>query len=112
MREARRGAVRVRARRGRRQAAARDVLADVLAVFRDDAGLHWAEAAARLAQAFPGRWDGVTADALSAELRARGVPCVQRQGRRRGRPRLPPRRRREGGGASEGATGERCRTRS
>ncbi len=56
--------------------AARDVLADLLAVFRGDPGLQWAEAAARLAQAFPGRWDGATADALSAEVRARGVPSV------------------------------------
>jgi S-DNA-T family DNA segregation ATPase FtsK/SpoIIIE len=54
----------------------RDVLADLLTVFRDDPGLHWAEAAARLAQAFPGRWDGTAADALSAEVRARGVPSV------------------------------------
>ena len=54
----------------------RDVLADLLDVFRDDRGLQWAEAAARLAAAFPGRWDGATADALSAEVRAHGVPSV------------------------------------
>jgi DNA segregation ATPase FtsK/SpoIIIE, S-DNA-T family len=57
-------------------AEARDVLADLTAVFRGDPGLHWGEAAARLAAAFPGRWDGATADALSAEVRARGVPSV------------------------------------
>src|SRR5258708_10319581 len=55
---------------------ARDVLADMLTVFRADPGLHWAEAAQRLAAAFPGRWDGVTAESLSAELRSRSVPSV------------------------------------
>ena len=38
--------------------AARDVLADLAAVFGGDAGLHWAEAAARLGQRFPDRWAG------------------------------------------------------
>jgi S-DNA-T family DNA segregation ATPase FtsK/SpoIIIE len=56
--------------------AARDVLADLAAVFGADAGLHWAEAAARLAQRFPERWDGASADAVSAEARAHGVPSV------------------------------------
>ena len=56
--------------------AARDVLADLLAVTGADAGLHWAEAAARLAARFPERWAGVSADAVSAECRARGVPSV------------------------------------
>jgi S-DNA-T family DNA segregation ATPase FtsK/SpoIIIE len=55
---------------------ARDVLADVLAVFGDDAGLQWADAAARLASRFPARWDGATADAVAAECRARDVPSV------------------------------------
>ncbi len=54
----------------------RDVLADVLAVFGSDAGLQWADVAARLASRFPARWEGVTADAISAECRARGVPSV------------------------------------
>ena len=56
--------------------AARDVLADLAAVFGADMGLHWAEAAARMAQRFPERWGGVTGDALSAEARARGVASV------------------------------------
>jgi S-DNA-T family DNA segregation ATPase FtsK/SpoIIIE len=55
---------------------ARDVLADVLAVFGSDAGLQWADLAARLASRFPARWEGVTADAISAECRARNVPSV------------------------------------
>jgi S-DNA-T family DNA segregation ATPase FtsK/SpoIIIE len=54
----------------------RDVLTDVLAVFGEDAGLRWGDVAARLASRFPARWDGVTADAISAECRARGVPSV------------------------------------
>lgn len=58
------------------QAAARDVLADLTAVFRGDAGLHWADAAARLAAAFPQRWDGVTGESLSADCRALRVPSV------------------------------------
>ncbi len=58
------------------QAAARDVLADLAAVFRDDAGLHWAAAAERLAEAFPARWDGVTGESLSAHCRALRVPSV------------------------------------
>jgi S-DNA-T family DNA segregation ATPase FtsK/SpoIIIE len=52
--------------------AARDVLADLAAVF----GLQWAEAAARLAQRFPDRWDGACGEAVSAEARAHGVPSV------------------------------------
>jgi len=56
--------------------ARRDVLADLLAVFGADAGLQWAEAAARLADRFPDRWDGASADAVSAEARAHGVPSV------------------------------------
>ena len=54
----------------------RDVLTDVLAVFGTDAGLQWGDVAARLASRFPARWDGVTADAISAECRARRVPSV------------------------------------
>jgi DNA segregation ATPase FtsK/SpoIIIE, S-DNA-T family len=55
---------------------ARDVLADMLAIFGADAGLQWGDAAARLASRFPARWDGATADAISAECRALGVPSV------------------------------------
>jgi hypothetical protein len=47
--------------------------------------------AARLASRFPGRWEGVTADSISAERRARDVPSVDvkadgvvRKGCRRG----------------------------
>jgi DNA segregation ATPase FtsK/SpoIIIE, S-DNA-T family len=54
----------------------RDVLADVLAVFGTDAGLRWGGLAARLASRFPARWEGATADAVSAECRALGVPSV------------------------------------
>ncbi len=54
----------------------RDVLADVLAVFGGDAGLQWAGLAARLSSQFPARWEGATADAVSAECRALGVSSV------------------------------------
>jgi DNA segregation ATPase FtsK/SpoIIIE, S-DNA-T family len=56
--------------------APRDVLTDVLAVLGGDAGLQWGDLAARLAARFPARWDGATADAVSAECRALGVPSV------------------------------------
>jgi S-DNA-T family DNA segregation ATPase FtsK/SpoIIIE len=58
------------------QAPQRDVLADVAEAFGGDAGLHWAELAARLEQRYPERWQDTSADAVSAELRARGVPSV------------------------------------
>ena len=58
----------------------RDVLTDVLSVFGSDAGLQWGDLAARLASRFPARWDGVTADAISAECRAAGVPSVNVRG--------------------------------
>jgi DNA segregation ATPase FtsK/SpoIIIE, S-DNA-T family len=54
----------------------RDVLTDVLSVFGTDAGLQWGDVAARLASRFPARWEGVTADSISAECRARNVPSV------------------------------------
>jgi DNA segregation ATPase FtsK/SpoIIIE, S-DNA-T family len=56
--------------------APRVVLADVLAVFGADAGLQWADVAARLASRFPARWEGAAADAVAAECRALGVPSV------------------------------------
>jgi S-DNA-T family DNA segregation ATPase FtsK/SpoIIIE len=59
---------------------ARDVLTDVLAVFGSDSGLQWADVAARLASRFPQRWEGATADAISAECRAAGVPSVNVRG--------------------------------
>ena len=54
----------------------RDVLADVLEVFGVAPALHWAELAERLAERFPERWEGTSGDAVSAELRGRGVPSV------------------------------------
>jgi S-DNA-T family DNA segregation ATPase FtsK/SpoIIIE len=55
---------------------ARDVLADVAAVFGDASGLHWDEAADRLANRWPDRWADVSAESLSAQCRALGVPSV------------------------------------
>jgi len=54
----------------------RDVLTDVLSVFGSDAGLQWGDLAQRLASRFPARWEGVTADSISAECRARDVRSV------------------------------------
>jgi hypothetical protein len=62
---------------GAPEAAARDVLADVLAVFGDEPGLHWGELAERLARAFPDRWADATADAVSVQCRDLKVPSVQ-----------------------------------
>ncbi len=58
------------------QASARDVLADLLAVFGEDAGMHWGVAADRLAGRFPDRWADATAEALSAQCRNLGVKSV------------------------------------
>ena len=45
----------------------RDVFADVLTVFAGtESGQHWGTLAERLAAQIPERWEGVTADALSA----------------------------------------------
>jgi S-DNA-T family DNA segregation ATPase FtsK/SpoIIIE len=57
-------------------AEARDVLADVVAVFGDAPGLHWDELADRLANRWPDRWADVTGDSISAQLRSKGVPSV------------------------------------
>jgi DNA segregation ATPase FtsK/SpoIIIE, S-DNA-T family len=54
----------------------RDVLADVLEVFGGEPGLQWPELAARLEARFPERWQDTSADAVSAECRARGVRSV------------------------------------
>jgi hypothetical protein len=54
----------------------RDVLADVLQVFGPDAGMQWQIVAARLDAQIPDRWADTTAEAISAECRARGVPSV------------------------------------
>jgi DNA segregation ATPase FtsK/SpoIIIE, S-DNA-T family len=57
-------------------AEARDVLADVLAVFGDAAGLHWDDLADRLAERWPDRWADITGDTVSSQLRSKGVPSV------------------------------------
>ena len=55
----------------------RDVLADVHAMFLgSEQGLHWAVLAERLADRIPERWDGASADAVSAQLRDLGVLSV------------------------------------
>jgi len=54
----------------------RDVVADALSVFADAPGLHWTELAARLATAYPETYRDLTADAISAQLRAVGIPSV------------------------------------
>ena len=69
----------------------------MLEVFGGAPALHWAELADRLAERFPERWEGTSGDAVSAELRARGVPSVVVSGGR-ARPRLPPRRRQAAAG--------------
>jgi S-DNA-T family DNA segregation ATPase FtsK/SpoIIIE len=58
-------------------AAVRDPLADALAVFNGEAGLHWGVLAERLTARWPDRWAGATSESVSAELRALGVPSVQ-----------------------------------
>ncbi|MGH3408788.1 MAG: cell division protein FtsK [Streptosporangiaceae bacterium] len=59
------------------RAAPRDVLADVLAVFRDgEPGQHWDVLAERLAERWPDRWAGLSHTALSAQCRALGVSSV------------------------------------
>jgi hypothetical protein len=55
---------------------ARDVLADVLAVFGAETGLHWGTLAERLAAQIPDRWADATAEAVSAQCRDLGVPSV------------------------------------
>jgi S-DNA-T family DNA segregation ATPase FtsK/SpoIIIE len=57
-------------------AEARDVLADVLAVFGDAPGMHWDTLADRLAERWPQRYADLTGDAVSAQLRAKGVSSV------------------------------------
>jgi len=55
---------------------ARDVLGDVLVVFGAEAGLHWQVLAARLRAQLPERWEDATAESVSADVRAQGVPSV------------------------------------
>lgn len=54
----------------------RNVLADVLQVFGDDAGLQWPTLAARLETQIPARWTDASPDAVSSDVRALGVPSV------------------------------------
>jgi S-DNA-T family DNA segregation ATPase FtsK/SpoIIIE len=54
----------------------RDVLTDVLEAFGGDNGLQWPVLADRLAERFPERWEGTTAESVSATLRGRGVRSV------------------------------------
>ena len=61
------------------------VLADVLAVMGDVAAMHWESVAPLLAQKFPERHGTCTAESVSAQCRAAGVPSVdvKQQGRSR-----------------------------
>ena len=61
---------------GEDEPVARDVLADVLAVFGTDAGLQWPVLAARLAGQIADRWADATPDSVSAQVRGLGVPSV------------------------------------
>jgi hypothetical protein len=55
----------------------RDVLADVKMVFgADERGLQWDDIATRLAERMPEHYGDTTAEAISAQLRALGVPSV------------------------------------
>lgn len=58
---------------GESDAPEREPLSDALAVMGDSPALHWTVLAERLAQGFPDRWAGATAESVSAELRAAGV---------------------------------------
>jgi DNA segregation ATPase FtsK/SpoIIIE, S-DNA-T family len=53
---------------------ARDVLADVLAVLQGEPFASWKVIAARLAERIPEQYAGITAEAISAQLRALKVP--------------------------------------
>lgn len=56
---------------------ARDVLGDVRGIYKPgERGLHWQQIAARLADAHPEHYADLTADAISAQIRAFGVPSV------------------------------------
>jgi S-DNA-T family DNA segregation ATPase FtsK/SpoIIIE len=57
--------------------AARDPAADALGVFNGETALQWGTVAERLVARWPDRWAGATAESVSAELRALGVPSVQ-----------------------------------
>jgi len=53
-----------------------DIVADLLAVMDGDSGLWWETAAERLEARFPMRHGDVTAEAVSAAARGRGVPST------------------------------------
>jgi hypothetical protein len=55
---------------------ARDVLADAVACFADEAGLWWSVLAERLAQRWPERYEAITAAAVSAQMGDLKVPSV------------------------------------
>jgi DNA segregation ATPase FtsK/SpoIIIE, S-DNA-T family len=55
----------------------RDVLADVLGVIGEDAGMHWETLARQLTARWPDRWAGATGESVSAECRGLGVPSEQ-----------------------------------
>ena len=61
---------------GEAEPEARDALADALAVFGADSGLHWEVLAARLAKQIPDRWADATGESVSAQCRGLGVPSV------------------------------------
>jgi hypothetical protein len=54
----------------------RDVLADVRAVMDAETGVQWPTIAARLAERMPKHYADITADTISAQCRALGVPSV------------------------------------
>jgi hypothetical protein len=55
----------------------RDVLADVRQIYNPgERGLHWQQIATRLATTYPEHYADLTADAISAQVRAFGVPSV------------------------------------
>ncbi|MEH1018003.1 cell division protein FtsK, partial [Micromonospora sp. CPCC 206060] len=55
----------------------RDVLADVRSLFGpDERGLQWEDIAARLAERMPEHYADLTAESISAQVRAFGVPSV------------------------------------
>jgi S-DNA-T family DNA segregation ATPase FtsK/SpoIIIE len=56
---------------------ARDVLADVRQIYQPgERGLHWQQIATRLAGTYPEHYADLTPDAISAQVRAFGVPSV------------------------------------
>ncbi|MFD0600221.1 hypothetical protein ACFQZ4_54370 [Catellatospora coxensis] len=54
----------------------RDVLADAAAMFTGEAGMSWQRLAARLAERLPEHYADITAETISAQLRALGLPSV------------------------------------